>query len=140
MNLQHDLGRLLPPLAEELLQNADHELHRRVIVVQQHHLVHRWRLDARSLLLDDGAFIRPLTHLAAFYSNRPPETGYKKRTNHMVNQYTKRRFQACRNCTAQTENDSEKCGRCPAMTLSRLTPLAAISMTALVPCFGVRTT
>ena len=60
------------------------------------------------LLNDDGAFIKPLTHLAAFYSNRPPETGYKKRTNHTVNQYANCRFQACRKRTAERKTTRKK--------------------------------
>src|SRR5512133_1613687 len=124
MNLQHDLGRLLPPFDEELLQNTDHELHRRVIVVQQHHLVHRGRLDARSLLLDDGAFVRPLTHLAAFYSTRPPETGRKLPVNHTVNQCANRRFQACGKRAVETGNVSELLANTPDEPTSLNSPRA----------------
>src|SRR5512144_2169923 len=41
MDLQHHLGRPLPGHAEELLQHQHHELHRRVVVVEQQNLVHR---------------------------------------------------------------------------------------------------
>ena len=35
MDMKHDLDRLFPILVEEALENEHHELHRRVIVVQQ---------------------------------------------------------------------------------------------------------
>src|SRR5471030_3132221 len=41
MDVQHDLRRLLPIFLEDVLQDVDHELHRRVVVVQHQHLVHR---------------------------------------------------------------------------------------------------
>src|SRR3954468_14695511 len=44
MHLQHYLGGPLARHAEELLQHHDYELHRRVVVIQQHDLEHRRRL------------------------------------------------------------------------------------------------
>src|SRR5215831_291743 len=41
MDVKHDLGRLFAVLLEDVLQDVDHELHRRVVVVQHQHLVHR---------------------------------------------------------------------------------------------------
>src|SRR5512143_442967 len=52
MHFQHHLGRPLPVHAEEFLQHQHHELHRRVIVVEQQNLVHRRKLDLRLLRLD----------------------------------------------------------------------------------------
>ena len=37
---QHDLGRLFAVHAEKDLQHMDHELHRRVVVIEQNDLVH----------------------------------------------------------------------------------------------------
>src|SRR5579864_6667254 len=39
MHVQHDLHRFLPGLVEELLENMNHKLHRRIVVVQQQHLI-----------------------------------------------------------------------------------------------------
>ena len=41
MDVQHDLGRFFAVLLEDVLQDVDDELHRRVIVVQHQYLVHR---------------------------------------------------------------------------------------------------
>ena len=40
VHVKHDLRRLLLVLVEERLQNGDHELHRRVVVVEQQNAVH----------------------------------------------------------------------------------------------------
>ena len=53
VNMQHDAGRLFPALAEEPLQNEHHELHRRVVVVQDQHLVEARLLGLRLGLRDD---------------------------------------------------------------------------------------
>ncbi len=42
VDMQHDPGRLLARLVEEVLQDQDHELHGGVIVVQQEDAVERW--------------------------------------------------------------------------------------------------
>ena len=39
VHVQHDAGRLFPPLVEEALQHVHDELHRRVVVIQQQDLV-----------------------------------------------------------------------------------------------------
>src|SRR5690242_8041920 len=44
VHFQHDLGSPLARHAEELLQHHYHELHRRVVIVQQHDLEHWGRL------------------------------------------------------------------------------------------------
>src|SRR3546814_9167411 len=50
--MQHDPRGLFPRLAEKPLQHVNDELHRRVIVVQQEHLVHRRLLRLRPGLGD----------------------------------------------------------------------------------------
>src|SRR5512145_78463 len=54
VHLQHHLGGALPAHAEELLQHHHDELHRRVVVVQQHDLEHRGRLQLAALGLEHG--------------------------------------------------------------------------------------
>ena len=49
VNLQHDLRRGLEVVLEVFLQHHHDELHRRVVVVEQHDLVHRRRLGLRRL-------------------------------------------------------------------------------------------
>ena len=48
MNVQHHLGGLVQVHAEELLQHIHHEIHRGVVVVEQHHLVERRRRHFRA--------------------------------------------------------------------------------------------
>src|SRR2546426_8941530 len=57
MHFQHDLGGPFPAHAEELLQHHDHEFHRRVVIVQQHHLEHRRRLQLAALSLEYGVVL-----------------------------------------------------------------------------------
>src|SRR6266851_4931673 len=47
MDVKHDLRGFIAILLEDVLQNVDHELHRRVVVVQHQHLVHRRLLGSR---------------------------------------------------------------------------------------------
>jgi len=47
MDGQHDLGRQLAVQIEERFEHFDDEIHRRVVIVEQNHLVHRWRLQDR---------------------------------------------------------------------------------------------
>src|SRR5258707_8166566 len=54
MHMEHDARRIFAALAEEPLQHMDDELHRRVVVIEQKHLVHRGLLGLR-LALDDDA-------------------------------------------------------------------------------------
>ena len=42
MNMHHDLGSALTVEAEKTLQYLDDKPHRRVIIVEQHHLEHWW--------------------------------------------------------------------------------------------------
>ncbi len=53
VNGQHDLNRLGVVDLEETFQHEDHEFHRRVIIIQEHHLIHR-RLLGLWLGLQDG--------------------------------------------------------------------------------------
>ncbi|MOA61934.1 hypothetical protein D3C78_1872040 [compost metagenome] len=59
MDGQHDLGGQLAVVVEEQLQHLDHEIHRRVVVVEQQHLVHRRRLQRRLGFLNGqtGTFV-----------------------------------------------------------------------------------
>src|SRR5579875_1269651 len=54
MHVQHDARRFLPALIEEPLQDMNDELHRRVVVIQHKHFVHR-RFFGFRLRLDDNA-------------------------------------------------------------------------------------
>ena len=56
MDLEHDHRRRLQIVAEVLLQHHDHELHRRVVVVEQNDLVQPRRLGPRDLAFDDVWF------------------------------------------------------------------------------------
>src|SRR3546814_17624205 len=63
MYLQHDLHRLFTRVAEKVLQDLDHEFHRRVIVIDDDDLAHR---RARESGL--GFFQRQaLSRIATFY-------------------------------------------------------------------------
>ena len=53
MYLEHDARRSRSVHTEELLQDIDDELHGRVIVVEENHLVKRRTLGLRPCLLDD---------------------------------------------------------------------------------------
>ena len=53
MDVQHDPGRGLAVLVEEALQHVDHELHRRVVVVEDQHAVEVRPLGLRLGLGDD---------------------------------------------------------------------------------------
>ena len=52
VDLEHDLGGSLPGHGEELLQDDDDEFHRGVVIVEQHDLEHRRRLQLGSLRLE----------------------------------------------------------------------------------------
>src|SRR5215469_13400917 len=39
MDMQHDLDRLVPRFVEELFEDVNHKLHRRVVVIQEQHFV-----------------------------------------------------------------------------------------------------
>src|SRR5215831_21042547 len=76
MDVHHDPRRFLAALAEEPLQDVHDELHRRVVVIQQKHLVHRGLLRLRLALDDDtGPLIVPadpvvVAHRSAIRSPR----------------------------------------------------------------------
>ena len=54
MDMEHDLHRLVPALVEELLQNMNDELHRRIVVVQDKHFVQAGSFGFRSRLRYDA--------------------------------------------------------------------------------------
>ena len=62
VNLEHDSRGTFAIHAEIFLQNDDDEIHRRVVVVEQKHLVHRWWTGARPLRLEDEFILFPGTH------------------------------------------------------------------------------
>ncbi|KWT85240.1 hypothetical protein APY03_4043 [Variovorax sp. WDL1] len=64
MDLEHDLGGGLPVLVEELLDNDDHELHGRVVVIEHHDLIHLRRRGLLRAPLDHDriAIIPPRRH------------------------------------------------------------------------------
>src|SRR4051812_40425075 len=74
MDFEHDLRGALARAGEELLQDDDHELHRGVVVVQQHYLEHRWRLQLASLRLEKGVVLG-LRHAALSHAHRAPGNG-----------------------------------------------------------------
>ena len=65
VNVEHDLHGLLARLGEKSLQHMDHELHGRVVVVQDEHLVERRLLRLGARLRDKtGADPAPVTIVA----------------------------------------------------------------------------
>ena len=54
VDMQHHLDRILAALAENLLQNVNDKLHRRVVVVEQEHLVEIGLLGLGARLGDDA--------------------------------------------------------------------------------------
>jgi len=65
MDMQHYLDRILAALGEEFFQDMDDEFHRRVIVVEQKHLVERRLLSLGARAGDDtGAGIVALAIIA----------------------------------------------------------------------------
>src|SRR5258705_5782187 len=73
VHLQHHLGGPLPGHAEELLQHHYYELHRRVVIVQEHDLEHRRRLQLAWLRLEEGVVLL-LGHAAATRPAPPTES------------------------------------------------------------------
>ena len=57
VDFEHDLSGPLAGHAEELLQHDDDEFHRRVVIVQQHDLEHRRRLQLAALRLQYGVVL-----------------------------------------------------------------------------------
>src|SRR5690242_16231016 len=69
MDMEHDLDGALAALVEDLLQNVDDELHRRVVVVENEHLVEAWFLGLGARFRDDaGARVTVPRSLAALPS------------------------------------------------------------------------
>jgi hypothetical protein len=62
--VQHDPGRFLSPLVEEALQYVHHELHRRVVIVQQEYFIKAWLLGFRARLGDEARLAFPLVSRA----------------------------------------------------------------------------
>ena len=54
VDMQHDINRFFAVLAEYLFQDVNHELHRRVVVVQQKHLVEAGLLGLGARFGDDS--------------------------------------------------------------------------------------
>ncbi len=54
VDVQHDAGGLVPALVEEPFKHDDDELHGRVVVIQQKHLVQRRLLGLGRRLGDDA--------------------------------------------------------------------------------------
>src|SRR3954447_1334372 len=73
MHLQHHLRGPFPAHAEELLQHHHNELHGGVVVVQQHDLEHRRRLQLAALGLQYGVVLL-LRHAADYAPSSPPES------------------------------------------------------------------
>src|SRR3989344_899215 len=67
MDLEHDLGRTLATQRKEALQDRHDEIHGGVVVVEQQHLEHRWRLGLGTLRLKDGVFTLPGCHAGCLY-------------------------------------------------------------------------
>ncbi len=63
MNGKHDPRRLLAPHAEKPLQHVDHELHRRVVVIEHDHPEHRRTLEFGLCFLDEQVSIPPGSRL-----------------------------------------------------------------------------
>ena len=70
MHLQHHLRRLLATHGEYSLQHDDHKVHRRVVVVQQHDLVQRRRLDLASSRLRERCRSVPGFAMSPTHSSR----------------------------------------------------------------------
>ena len=54
MNVQHDSQRCLAGFVEEAFKDISHKLHRRVVIIENQHAVHRGLLGLRLRLGDDG--------------------------------------------------------------------------------------
>src|SRR5579871_1855338 len=55
VDLEHDAGRLGAVHGKEALQDIDHELHRGIVVIDQHDLIERWAFELGLRLFDDQA-------------------------------------------------------------------------------------
>lgn len=53
MDLQHDARGLFEGFSEYMLNDYDHEIHRRIVVVEQYHLIHGGRRELGGLALRD---------------------------------------------------------------------------------------
>ena len=71
VNMQHNSCGGFVVLSEEALQNMHDEFHRRVVVVDQHHLVQGWFLEARCRLLDHQAVARSCLVAVLFAAHEP---------------------------------------------------------------------
>ena len=63
MHFEHNLGGFLPAHAKKFLQNGDDKLHGGEIVVQQHHLEHRRRLNLGLLPFQHGGVVILFSHI-----------------------------------------------------------------------------
>src|SRR5271156_6296668 len=77
MHLQHNASCFGAVHREETLQDIDHELHRSVVVIDQHNLIERRTLELRRRFFDDQAGSFPstfdVTHESSVY--RVPSRG-----------------------------------------------------------------
>src|SRR5690349_16219211 len=78
MHLQHHLGGAFPAHPEELLQHHHYKLHGGVVVVQQHDLEHRRRLQLAPLGLQYGVVLL-LRHAPRLRALEPPRIGQSPR-------------------------------------------------------------
>ncbi len=74
MNLKHDMYRLVAPFVEKAFQYMHDELHWRVVVVQQQHLVQTRPLRFRPRLCNhvgtDAAVLAPMAQIILFFAHR----------------------------------------------------------------------
>lgn len=78
VNFEHDSRCLFSVQRKKALQNGDDEIHWRVIVVQQHHLVHLRRLQLAALGLKLSAFLNLCSHaFDSIQSDSMCNTSYK---------------------------------------------------------------
>ncbi len=57
MNFEHDLRGLFTTFVKKILQYDDDKIHRRVVIIQQHHLIHRWWLKLGLLYFKYGIVV-----------------------------------------------------------------------------------
>ena len=71
MHMHHDpMGRLVI-LIEETLEDVDHELHRRVVVIEQQHAIEVWPLGLRPCLGNDRGPGRAVAFTLAIVVRQP---------------------------------------------------------------------
>src|SRR5262252_9647949 len=71
MHMHHDPMRRFVILVEETLEDVDHELHRRVVVVEQQHAIEVWPLGLRPCLGNDRGPGRAVAFTLAIVVRQP---------------------------------------------------------------------